>query len=215
MRAYASYAFQLGLVQSRSALTQSLIKYPAISKTLFEIFAVKFEDNESTIEERKKEIEGLESILLHSLRSVKSLSEDRALRSMLALVDASMRTNYYRYGGKLPSQRSGKVPYLSFKVAVRDRADVARTNLLYEIWVQSSRMQGIHLRGARVARGGIRYSDRPDDFRTEVLGLVNTQMVKNSVIVPAGSNLRCPYPPLETRIYPLAGRGGACRYRLC
>ena len=187
LRAYASYAFQLGLVQSRSALTQSLIKYPAISRTLFEIFAVKFEDNESTIEERKKEIEGLESILLHSLRSVKSLSEDRALRSMLALVDASMRTNYYRYGGKLPSQRSGKVPYLSFKVAVRDRADVARTNLLYEIWVQSSRMQGIHLRGARVARGGIRYSDRPDDFRTEVLGLVNTQMVKNSVIVPAGS----------------------------
>ena len=187
LRAYASYAFQLGLVQSRSALIQSLIKYPAISKTLFEIFAVKFEDNGSTSEDRKKGIEGLESILLHSLRSVNSLSEDRALRSMLALVDASVRTNYYRYGGKFPSRRSGKVPYLSFKVAVRDRAEVARTNLLYEIWVQSSRMQGIHLRGARVARGGIRYSDRPDDFRTEVLGLVNTQMVKNSVIVPAGS----------------------------
>lgn len=187
LRGYASYAFQLGLVQSRSSLVQSLIKHPGISRTLFEIFAVKFQDSGSTVDERKKEVEGLESILLHSLRSVKSLSEDRALRSMLALVDASVRTNYYRYGGKLPTQRSGSVPYLSFKVAVRDRTDVARTNLLYEIWVHSSRMQGIHLRGARVARGGIRYSDRPDDFRTEVLGLVNTQMVKNSVIVPAGS----------------------------
>ncbi len=187
LRAYASYAFQLGMVQSRTSLVQSLIRYPAISRTLFEIFAVKFDGSQLTIDERKKEVEGLESILLHSLRSVKSLSEDRALRGMLALVDASVRTNYYKYGGKVPNQRSGGVPYLSFKIAVRDRSDVVRTNLLYEIWVQSSRMQGIHLRGARVARGGIRYSDRPDDFRTEVLGLVNTQMVKNSVIVPAGS----------------------------
>ena len=187
LRAYASYAFQLGMVQSRTSLTQSLIRHPAISRTLFETFAVKFDGSQLTIDERRKEVEGLESILVHSLRSVKSLSEDRALRGMLALVDASVRTNYYKYGGKVPNRRSGGVPYLSFKIAVRDRSDVARTNLLYEIWVQSSRMQGIHLRSARVARGGIRYSDRPDDFRTEVLGLVNTQMVKNSVIVPAGS----------------------------
>ena len=79
------------------------------------------------------------------------------------------------------------MPYISFKIAARRLQDITRTRLAYEVWVRSSRMEGVHLRGEAVARGGIRHSDRRDDFRSEILGLVHTQMVKNAVIVPAGS----------------------------
>ena len=99
----------------------------------------------------------------------------------------AVRTNYYQSGGRAPSRRSGGVPYTSFKFACDALSAVTRSRLLFEVWVRSSRMEGVHLRGARVARGGIRWSDRLDDFRTEILGLVKTQMVKNAVIVPAGS----------------------------
>lgn len=81
----------------------------------------------------------------------------------------------------------GDVPYTSYKILVGDLERSRPTELLFEVWVYSSRMEGIHLRGSTVARGGIRWSDRPDDFRTEVMGLVRTQMIKNAVIVPGGS----------------------------
>ncbi|MFW6331489.1 MAG: NAD-glutamate dehydrogenase domain-containing protein, partial [Gemmatimonadota bacterium] len=86
-----------------------------------------------------------------------------------------------------PTRRSGGVPYISIKVKCAEVEELRRSRLLYEIFVHSARMEGIHLRGAPVSRGGIRWSDRPDDFRTEVLGLAQTQMVKNAVIVPGGS----------------------------
>ena len=93
----------------------------------------------------------------------------------------------FRHGGQTPTYRSGGVPYVSFKIAARELQDITRTRLLFEVWVRSSRMEGVHLRGGAVARGGIRHSDRRDDFRTEILGLVHTQMIKNAVIVPSGS----------------------------
>ena len=102
-------------------------------------------------------------------------------------MEGTVRTNYFRTGGADPTARSGGVPYMSFKIRSADVDELKKTRLLYEIFVHSSRMEGIHLRGAPVSRGGIRWSDRPDDFRTEVLGLVTTQMVKNAVIVPNGS----------------------------
>ncbi|HEX6588924.1 MAG TPA: NAD-glutamate dehydrogenase domain-containing protein, partial [Longimicrobiales bacterium] len=110
-----------------------------------------------------------------------------ALRRLLALIEATLRTNYYLHGGDDPTRISGGAPYISFKFSSEMLEGFVRTGLLYEVWVHSARMAGVHLRGARVARGGIRHSDRPDDFRTEVLGLVRTQMVKNAVIVPGGS----------------------------
>ena len=116
-----------------------------------------------------------------------SLAHDRALRSFQAVIDSTVRTNYYRTGGRTPTVRSGGVPYASFKFDSERLQSVSKSRLKYEVWVRSSRMEGIHLRGASVARGGIRHSDRPDDFRTEVMGLVLTQMVKNAVIVPSGS----------------------------
>ena len=99
----------------------------------------------------------------------------------------TVRTNYYRRGGRTPTHRSGGVPYISYKFLVGDMEVSRPTELLFEVWVHSARMEGVHLRGSTVARGGIRWSERPDDFRTEILGLVKTQMVKNAVIVLGGS----------------------------
>ncbi|HIF22722.1 MAG TPA: NAD-glutamate dehydrogenase, partial [Gemmatimonadetes bacterium] len=188
LRTYVTYAFQLGVVPSRLSLPTALVKYPRIASTLFEIFTAKFEtEGAATIEDRTTLVEDIQSLLAQLMTTVTLLADDRALKRMAALLDATVRTNYFRHGGGSPTKRSGGVPYVSLKIAARELRDMPRARLLYEVWVRSSRMEGVHLRGADVARGGIRYSDRPDDFRTEILGLVNTQMVKNAVIIPAGS----------------------------
>lgn len=187
LRAYASYAFQVGAVPSRVSLPVALVKYPDVARLLFHRFEVRFGPEGGPSEERRKRLGEIQAQFLESLNKVTVLGDDRALRRLANLIDTTVRTNYFRNGGRNPSRTSGGVPYISFKVAAREVEGVPRTRLLYEVWVRSPRMEGVHLRGARVARGGIRYSDRPDDFRTEVLGLVKTQMVKNAVIVPAGS----------------------------
>ena len=187
LRAYSSYAFQLGAVPSRGSIVDALLKYPLIARLLFSLFESRFQPGTLARESRREAADGIRAKLFAAMDDVYLLSDDRALRHLLTLVDATVRTNYYATGGKKPNRRSGGVPYMSFKVMARALTSLTRTQLLYEAWVRSARMEGVHLRGARVARGGIRYSDRPDDFRTEVLGLVETQIVKNSVIVPAGS----------------------------
>ena len=187
LRAYSSYAFQLGAVPSRDSIVDALLNYPRIARLLFAFFETRFEPGERTGDRRQADTEALRAKLLAALDDVYLLSDDRALRHLLTLIDATVRTSYYATGGSTPTRRAGGVPYMSFKVMARALTSLTRTNLLFEAWVRSPRMEGVHLRGARVARGGIRYSDRPDDFRTEVLGLAETQIVKNSVIVPAGS----------------------------
>ena len=188
LRAYASYAFQLGAVPSRGSIFDALLKHPRIARLLFVFFADRFRPNgDHTRESRSVAIGASRAELLAALNDVYLLSDDRALRHLMTLVDATVRTSYYATGGGNPTRRSGGVPYMSFKLRARAMTSLTTTGLIYEAWVRSARMEGVHLRGARVARGGIRYSDRPDDFRTEVLGLAETQIVKNSVIVPAGS----------------------------
>jgi glutamate dehydrogenase len=188
LRAYAAYAFQSGAVPSRMALPNALVKYPGIANELFEMFATRFDPTTgATLEEREEGVQDIRTAFQSSLKGVASLAEDRALRRLDALIAGTVRTNYYRRGGHVPTARSGGVPYVSFKLSARDIEFLRRTRLRYEVWVHSARMEGVHLRGSRVARGGIRWSDRPDDFRTEILGLVKTQMVKNAVIVPGGS----------------------------
>ncbi len=188
LRAYASYAFQAGAVPSREVLPTALDRYPAIARLLFRLFELRFDPGlPDSAEERERREAALRSDLSRELVGVESLAHDRALRAFQTVILATVRTNYYRNGGANPTRRSGGVPYLSFKFDSEELQAVAKTRLLYEVWVRSSRMEGIHLRGASVARGGIRHSDRPDDFRTEVMGLVNTQVVKNAVIVPSGS----------------------------
>jgi glutamate dehydrogenase len=182
LRAYAEYAFQVGAIPSRIAVSRALAAYPQVAKGLVALFHARFgpqAGKETEAEVRAGLMEGLEGVA--------SLADDRALRRLLALMEGTVRTNYFRTGGADPQVRSGGVPYMSFKLRSADVDELKKTRLLYEIFVHSSRMEGVHLRGAPVSRGGIRWSDRPDDFRTEILGLVTTQMVKNAVIVPNGS----------------------------
>ena len=187
LRAYATYAFQLGAVPSRLSLPTALLTYSHIARVFFDIFSAKFDIEGGSLESRKELVEDLTALLTELMRGVSLLGDDRALRPMSALLTATVRTNYFRHGGRTPTQRPAGVPFVSLKIATRELQDIAPSKLLYEVWVRSSRVEGVHLRGAEVARGGIRYSDRRDDFRTEILGLVNTQIVKNAVIVPSGS----------------------------
>lgn len=188
LRTYADYAFQAGAVPSRISVPAALVKFPDIASLLVSWFQAKFDPGVgSGMAERASMIDGLRTRFHSGLRAVELLADDRALRRIATLIDATVRTNYYRSGGRVPTRLSGGVPYTSLKFVAAALESIQRTRLSYEVYVRSSRMEGVHLRGATVARGGIRWSDRPDDFRTEVLGLVKTQMVKNAVIVPGGS----------------------------
>jgi glutamate dehydrogenase len=180
LRAYSEYAFQVGAIPSRIAVSRALAAYPAVTRLLIDLFHARFGGQGGDQAE-------VRTRLMAEIEKVTALPDDRALRRLLALIEGTVRTNYYRHGGAEPTARSGGVPYISFKVRCADVDELKKTRLLYEVFVHSSRMEGVHLRGAAVARGGIRWSDRPDDFRTEILGLVTTQMIKNAVIVPNGS----------------------------
>ncbi len=188
LRTYAGYAFQVGAVPSRLSVPGALQKYPEIARMLVEWFRARFDPAlGAAVDDRVPAVEELRKEFHAALADVQLLADDRALRRMAILLDATLRTNYYRHGGRAPTRESGGAPYISLKFDARRLEAIQRTRLRYEVYVRSSRMEGIHLRGASVARGGIRWSDRPDDFRTEILGLVKTQMVKNAVIVPGGS----------------------------
>ena len=188
LRAYSHYAFQIGAVPTRQVLRAALSNHPAIGLLLFRLFEARFDpERGDSLEEREAKVAELRERIGDELVGVNSLAYDRAFRAFQTVIEGTIRTNYYRGGGRTPTLRSGGVPYSSFKFDSERLQGVSRSRLKYEVWVQSSRMEGIHLRGAAVARGGIRHSDRPDDFRTEVMGLVLTQVVKNAVIVPGGS----------------------------
>src|SRR5205814_2181729 len=123
--------------------------------------------------------------------AVASLDEDRILRSFLTVVCAILRTNFFKADGPLPRAGGGPSgrppPYLSFKLDPSEVPLLPQPRPKFEIFVYSPHVEGVHLRGGKVARGGLRWSDRPEDFRTEVLGLMKAQMVKNALIVPVGS----------------------------
>ncbi len=186
LRTYANYTFQTGAVPSRVSLIRALLGYPSAARLLVDTFQNRF-DPETESGKRKREGERLRRELRTVLDRVESLTDDRALRRMAEVIEATTRTNYFRHGGDRPTVRSGGAPYTSIKVHSPSLEELRETRLLYEVFVFSANMEGIHLRAAPVSRGGIRWSDRPDDFRTEVLGLVQTQVVKNAVIVPGGS----------------------------
>src|SRR5439155_9511575 len=117
-----------------------------------------------------------------ALEGVENLSEDRVLRQFLALIEATSRTNFWRRDA-----HGRRRSFVSFKFDPGKVPGLPEPKPMFEIFVYSTRFEGVHLRGGKVARGGLRWSDRREDFRTEVLGLVKAQMVKNAVIVPVGS----------------------------
>jgi glutamate dehydrogenase len=190
LRVFANYAFQSGILPTRFATARALARHPELARIIIELFRSRFDPEglQSRSEaERKEGRAALNAAASGALDTVTTLSDDRAIRRLLSLVEATTRTNYFRHGGAAPTHRSGGAPYIALKIRCADVDELRRNRLLYEIFVFSNRMEGIHLRGSAVSRGGIRWSERADDYRTEVLGLVQTQIVKNAVIVPGGS----------------------------
>jgi len=175
LRTLQMYYAQLSVSTSRSFVNDILIKYPALAALIYRAFETKFKPGPD-VEARKAAFEEVRERFEEGLQGVTSLSEDQALRGLLNLVEAAVRTNFFL----------GK-PFISLKLASANVARMPEPRPLFEIAVSSPTVEGTHLRGGMVARGGVRWSDRPDDFRTEILGLMKTQMTKNAVIVPVGS----------------------------
>jgi glutamate dehydrogenase len=180
IRAYAKYLRQIGFPLSQPFIEATFAAHPSVAHGLIELFKTRF-DPEHGAETGARSAE-LARAIEAALTQVDNLSEDRVLRQYLALVMATTRTNFWRRDAA--GQRR---TFVSFKFDPAKVPGLPEPKPMFEIFVYSPRFEGVHLRGGKVARGGLRWSDRPEDFRTEVLGLVKAQMVKNTVIVPVGS----------------------------
>ncbi|MGG2396380.1 NAD-glutamate dehydrogenase [Pseudomonas sp. SH1-B] len=183
LRAYARYLKQIRLGFSLSYIAATLVNHADIAKELVRLFRTRFYlARKLTAEDLEDKQQKLEQAILAALDDVAVLNEDRILRRYLDLIKATLRTNFYQNG----EHGQGKA-YFSFKLSPRLIPDIPRPVPKFEIFVYSPRVEGVHLRFGDVARGGLRWSDREEDFRTEVLGLVKAQQVKNAVIVPMGA----------------------------
>ncbi len=183
VRALARFLRQAGVPYSQDYLWTTLVKHAAIAEKIVALFHVRF-DPRLMIEaaERAKKEGAIEADAEVALNAVDSLDEDRILRQFFAVVRAAIRTNFYQI-----DQLGHPKATISIKFESRKIDALPLPRPLYEIFVYSPRVEGVHLRFGKVARGGIRWSDRPQDFRTEILGLVKAQQVKNAVIVPVGA----------------------------
>lgn len=181
LRALSRYMQQAKAPFSSTYIQQTIVKYEAISVSLVNLFDAKMNPKYSE-EIRQDKTKQIQEKLTAALVDVDSLDEDRILRWYLDLINAMVRTNYYQVDSE--GERKDR---LSFKFLAADIPNLPKPKPMFEIFVYSPRVEAVHLRGGKVARGGLRWSDRMEDFRTEVLGLVKAQMVKNAVIVPVGS----------------------------
>ena len=180
LRAYCKYLRQAGVTFSQTYMESALAENSPIAKVLVRLFHVRFDPDHAG--DRDDAEKRLVAEIGQALDAVANLDEDRILRSFLGVIRATLRTNYYQAAADGSSK-----PYLSFKFDPSLIPELPEPRPMFEIFVYSPRVEGVHLRGGPVARGGLRWSDRREDFRTEVLGLVKAQMVKNAVIVPVGS----------------------------
>jgi glutamate dehydrogenase len=182
LRAYAHYMKQIQFNFSSEYIGDTLCNHLPITRNIVELFGVRFDPSFADEEQRQHQEDALEQTIMESVDAVENLSEDRIIRHYLTLIKATLRTNYFQQdsAGQLKN-------YFSFKLFPDAIPDVPLPKPMYEIFVYSPRVEGVHLRGGKVARGGLRWSDRMEDFRTEVLGLVKAQQVKNAVIVPTGA----------------------------
>jgi glutamate dehydrogenase len=178
LRAIAKYLRQAGIAFSDRYMELTLTAHPEIALLLVQLFTARLDPDL----ESREPAELIFTQIERAVDAVRSLDEDRILRSFLAVIRAVLRTNYFRVDG------DGAPPgYLSFKLDPGQVPLLPLPRPRFEIFVYSPRVEGVHLRGGSVARGGLRWSDRREDFRTEVLGLMKAQMVKNALIVPVGS----------------------------
>ncbi|MFT0892043.1 NAD-glutamate dehydrogenase [Pseudochelatococcus sp. G4_1912] len=180
LRAYGRYLQQIGVPYDQEYLAQTLVHHPEITTRIVSLIAARF-DPDFTGDRAEREIQVREDIEAR-LQAVSSLDEDRILRRFVNLIEATLRTNIFQRDAEGNARDT-----ISFKFECAKVEGLPKPAPLFEIFVYSPRVEGVHLRFGRVARGGLRWSDRPQDFRTEVLGLVKAQQVKNSVIVPVGA----------------------------
>jgi glutamate dehydrogenase len=178
LRAFAKYLRQVKPSFSFSYIEEVLIHNPDLTACLVALFRARFDP---AAPQGGDEAEMLHDEVLRRIDDIAALDADRILRLLLSLITHCVRTSYFqRYDGEVPFQ-------ISFKFLPRDITGLPEPRPMFEIWVYSPVVEGVHLRYAAVARGGLRWSDRREDFRTEILGLVKAQEVKNTVIVPAGA----------------------------
>jgi glutamate dehydrogenase len=200
LRAYAKYLRQAAIPFSQPYMESALGRYPQIARRLVDLFKVLHDPARRADAEVKSR--GLLVELDHLFDGVFSLDDDRILRRFLNLIRVTLRTNYFQSVDGRPK------PWISFKLDSQKIEDLPLPRPMVEVFVYSPRVEAIHLRGGKVARGGIRWSDRREDFRTEILGLMKAQMVKNAVIVPVGSKggffVKRPPPPEAGREAALA-----------
>ncbi len=181
LRSYAKYLWQAGFTFSQAYIEDVLVGVPEITHDLVELFKYRFNPKFSQ-EKRNNHCKSLRLKIKNSLEEVKNIDEDRIIRRYLQVILATIRTNYFQKG----EDGEFKI-YLSFKFDPSAIPELPLPHPMFEIFVYSPRVEGLHLRGAKVARGGIRWSDRKEDYRTEILGLMKAQQVKNAVIVPLGA----------------------------
>ncbi len=196
LRAVARYLRQAGLPFSNAYLESTLSANPHITQRLIDLFDARFNpDRYDDPGERAATERAVADAIAADLDEVTSLDMDRILRAFLGVIQATTRTNFYQSGtriaiddGEEPDpDGTGPKPTLCFKLDPRKVPNLPQPRPMFEMWVYSPRVEGVHLRFGKVARGGLRWSDRREDFRTENLGLVKAQMAKNAVIVPTGS----------------------------
>ncbi|MBD1581406.1 NAD-glutamate dehydrogenase [Pseudoalteromonas sp. S16_S37] len=179
LRAYAKYMRQIGVTFSQSYIESTFDHYPHIAAKIVDLFVKKFSPTKPA---SQKTIDKVVADIYEELENVANLDDDRIIRLYVDMMNATLRTNFFQ-----KEQDGTNKSYVSFKVKPSEIPDMPLPLPAYEIFVYSPRVEGVHLRGGKVARGGLRWSDRREDFRTEVLGLVKAQQVKNTVIVPVGS----------------------------
>ena len=183
MRAYSSYLRQIGAPFGLIYLAQTLALHGGIVRDLVLLFHALFDPaTGKSVEERNEEARSIVGRIEAALDNVASLDEDRMMRRILNLIQSTIRTNFYQ----TPTELAGGAS-IAFKIKSARVEALPAPKPFAEIFVSSPRFEGVHLRGGSIARGGLRWSDRPQDFRTEILGLAKAQQVKNAIIVPQGA----------------------------
>jgi len=180
LRAYCKYLNQTGLPFSQTYMEDTLVENSGIARKLVKLFEIAFDPQSQ--DDRHAACRELSQEISDALEAVASLDADRILRAYLGVIRATLRTNFYQQNAE-----GDWKSYISFKFDPSRVPELPLPKPAYEIFLYSPRVEGVHLRGGKVARGGLRWSDRREDFRTEVLGLMKAQQVKNTLIVPMGA----------------------------